>query len=799
MNQSPPLPPTPEIIRFPTLALIVPLLLSLVMAVIFQTPLALMMGVLGPVMVVIGWFDQVRQARQVLEKALSEHHQALGAWEEDLALQQKSERDRFDRDFPAPGQWIADELWRGLSPEVCEVRVGLSWMENNAPLGNPDVVLVDVRSGLALVGGPRALGVWQNLVLQWCAATPGYHLQRRLAPLSNQLPVDIHGVSRLTWVRNIRDVPPDVRAVLVMGEGPWGTLRVWGEDPRRLRADFATLATLVWGFRKLCPQAALQPNPPLRDVARRDQLWFHLTPEGPSWDLVACGPHTVVWGATGSGKSVSVVSLVSSMVNQYSPRDLALVVIDFKGGAGLAPLRLAPHTIGWVTDLDPGKSHRVMLGLRTEMVKREQILATREVSDVSKLPKDVEMPRLVVVVDEVAWLLTNHPGWADVLADVLARGRSLGIHVVLSTQRVSGVLTRTMMANIALRVCGLVRDEQELSEWMPGVRKELAGEAPRMKPGEVVISAGDAYPELHEVQMVTPTSSSQSPGTWQVWADDLPTLYPWAPTSFGLVECVENQTHHEASYRPGDGSLLIVGDAGSGRTTASYAIGGLYDRVFLGPPHAAEAWIALRSLTGTECAVVIDNVDVMLQQAGSEAEAFLLDALENFDGALILSVKPEHRASRTVARLAPHTVLLSIAKSEQAALWNAQASTIPGRGIWRGDCVQIGWGAPEPTRWAPATPCEDLDSTIVVSDDSSQWNSHPVHSILSLDQFQAARAHHSLGVRHPRVVWDVVSHREVRLATGGASWIPPLEPPEDSFWMTFGGEPGLVRPADWLR
>ena len=197
--------------------------------------------------------------------------------------------------------------------------------------------------------------------------------------------------------------------------------------------------------------------------------------------------------------------------------------------------------------------------------------------------------------------------------------------------------------------------------------------------------------------------------------------------------------------------------------------------------------------------MVIDDGDVLLQGAGVEGEAFLLEALENFRGTLILSVKPEHRVSRTIARLAPHTVLLSIAKAEQAALWNAQVFSLPGRGLWRGDCVQVGWGAPEPTRWSSAPGSKDLDRTIVVTEDASKWVPYPVQSVLSMDQFITARTRHTLAMDHPRVVWDQVSHREVRFATGGTCWIPPLEPPKDSYWVTSGGAPELVRPVDWLR
>ncbi len=798
--RSPPQAPSaPERIRFPTVSLVVPVVLSVVMALMFQAPLALMMGVLGPVMVMGGWWEQRRQSRVKSEKAVADYEKAFGEWERHNEDRLRVESADIQRQFPEPTGWISDDLWRGFSRTIHQVRVGLSWSGNDSPVSRPGLVLVDFTAGLALVGGPEVLGVWQNLVLQWCAATPGSPLVGQLATTSANLPTDILGASRLVWVSTLSDVPTECEAVLVVSGGGLGTLSVLGLRPHRFRCDVATLATLVWGFQKLCATTAAPTKPRDIDLVRRDQLWFNLQDGGPLWDLVAVGPHAVVWGATGSGKSVSVVSLVSSIVNRYSPEQVALVVLDFKGGAGLKPLAAAPHTIGWVTDLDPGKSNRVMHGVRAEMVKREKLLAQHDVSDMAGLDPDVPVPRLLIVLDEVAWLLTNNPAWGDLLADVLARGRSLGIHVILSTQRVSGVLTRAMMANVALRLCGTIRDEQELSEWMPGVARELAFRATRMSPGELVMSAGNESPALQGVGVLEPVSSSHKPSKWRVWVDELPRVQPWVSTSFGVVECVESQTHRAVAYQPGDGSIVVVGDAGSGRTQATRAIGGLFEKVFIANFSPADTWSALRELSGSNAALVVDDADLLLQRSGVEGEAFLVEALESFEGTLILSCRSDHRASRHVARLAPHSVVLSIAKPEQAALWGGANSAIPGRGLWRGDVLQVAYPGPAPLAWSPQGHPLERETTIVVTVDPSRWVTFGVHSTLTLENFTKVSLGPMLGPTPPTVVWDGVSHREVRFATAGKTWLPPLEPPTGAYWASVEGSPQLFRPTDWLR
>jgi len=86
------------------------------------------------------------------------------------------------------------------------------------------------------------------------------------------------------------------------------------------------------------------------------------------------GPHAVVWGATGSGKSVTVTAMVARLAMRYPPERLVCVLIDFKGGAGLRVLERLPHTVGSITDMDGPSVARALTGLHAELLRREKIL-----------------------------------------------------------------------------------------------------------------------------------------------------------------------------------------------------------------------------------------------------------------------------------------------------------------------------------------------------------------------------------------------------------------------------------------
>lgn len=181
-------------------------------------------------------------------------------------------------------------------------------------------------------------------------------------------------------------------------------------------------------------------------------------PDGqPAWlDLVADGPHALICGTTGSGKSVALRTWLQQLSQHYTPRQLRLILFDYKGGAALRPFVGLPHVEGLVTDLEPLEAKRVFKALAAELRDREVSLQTRGFSDLAQWRRDSPEdcpPRLLCVVDEYKVMVATHPRDVETLLDLTARGRSLGIHLLLATQSAAGVVTGQMRANLGLRVC----------------------------------------------------------------------------------------------------------------------------------------------------------------------------------------------------------------------------------------------------------------------------------------------------------------------------------------------------------
>jgi S-DNA-T family DNA segregation ATPase FtsK/SpoIIIE len=184
-----------------------------------------------------------------------------------------------------------------------------------------------------------------------------------------------------------------------------------------------------------------------------------------SIDLCADGPHALIAGTTGSGKSELLVSLIACLAVGNRPDELALLLLDHKGGAALGRCARLPHAIGLVTDLDGESTQRALLSLGAELRRRETVLAAAGASDLVAYRKlslrDEPLPRLVIVVDEFAALAQEHPEFISGLVGIAARGRSLGVHLILATQRPDGVVSADIRANTRLRICLGVAREQE--------------------------------------------------------------------------------------------------------------------------------------------------------------------------------------------------------------------------------------------------------------------------------------------------------------------------------------------------
>ncbi|GGF56847.1 cell division protein FtsK [Marmoricola endophyticus] len=185
-------------------------------------------------------------------------------------------------------------------------------------------------------------------------------------------------------------------------------------------------------------------------------------------DLVRDGPHGLVGGTTGSGKSEFLRSFVAGLAALNDPTRLTFILIDFKGGAAFAACERLPHTIGTVSNLDEQLADRALRALEAEMRYRQTVFASAgegiDNLDAYLATKPaVPMPRLLLVVDEFAMLAKEYPDVLQSLVSVAAVGRTLGVHMILATQRPAGVVNDDILANTNLRVALRVQSRDDSS------------------------------------------------------------------------------------------------------------------------------------------------------------------------------------------------------------------------------------------------------------------------------------------------------------------------------------------------
>ncbi|MGA9749904.1 MAG: FtsK/SpoIIIE domain-containing protein, partial [Nocardioides sp.] len=185
-------------------------------------------------------------------------------------------------------------------------------------------------------------------------------------------------------------------------------------------------------------------------------------------DLRRDGPHALIAGTTGSGKSEFLQTLVASLSVANRPDELTFVLVDYKGGSAFKDCARLPHTVGMVTDLDNHLVGRALVSLGAELRRREHLLAAPGAKDLEDYwalqrsqPDLPAIPRLVLVIDEFASMVAELPDFVNGLVSIAQRGRSLGIHLVLATQRPSGVVSADIRANTNLRISLRVTDEND--------------------------------------------------------------------------------------------------------------------------------------------------------------------------------------------------------------------------------------------------------------------------------------------------------------------------------------------------
>ena len=180
-------------------------------------------------------------------------------------------------------------------------------------------------------------------------------------------------------------------------------------------------------------------------------------------DLVADGPHALIGGTSGAGKSELLQSIVASLAVRHAPTRLTFLFVDYKGGAASAVFSELPHTVGYVTNLDAELSRRALTSLRAELNRRMRLLEgkAKDLAEMRELYPADAPPSLVIVVDEFATLVKEVPEFVDGIVDIAQRGRSLGIHLILATQRPSGAVNDNILANTNLRISLRMLDKSE--------------------------------------------------------------------------------------------------------------------------------------------------------------------------------------------------------------------------------------------------------------------------------------------------------------------------------------------------
>lgn len=242
--------------------------------------------------------------------------------------------------------------------------------------------------------------------------------------------------------------------------------------------------------------AARWSSPPARRGLRAP---LGLATDGPfEVDLRADGPHALIAGITGAGKSELLQTLVAGLAATYPPHRVSFLLVDYKGGAAFKDCADLPHVVGLVTDLDAHLTHRALVSLNAELRRREKILRAADARDLAEMEKvaSAEAPAsLVVIIDEFAALAREVPAFVDGLVDVAQRGRSLGVHLVLATQRPGGVVSENIRANTNLRIALRVANPEQSIDV---IAAPDAARIPRSMPGRAFARTGAS--ELDEFQ-----------------------------------------------------------------------------------------------------------------------------------------------------------------------------------------------------------------------------------------------------------------------------------------------------------
>lgn len=473
---------------------------------------------------------------------------------------------------------------------------------------------IDVTSGLAdaTVGLVRSGELFEHVNVEGVSNAYMHMLARRLSPV----------VDASTVVHDASDIPGAVMFLQLVDPAI-------AEDPHVVIERWRQNNTIV--------DRSPTPRPRLKKAGTLRAIIGQGASDAMALDLRTQGPHALVGGTTGAGKSEFLQAWVLGMAAAHSPDRVTFLFVDYKGGSAFADCVELPHCVGLVTDLSPHLVRRALTSLRAELQHREHLLNRKKAKDLLELEKrqDPECPpALVLVIDEFAALASEMPEFVDGVVDIAQRGRSLGIHLIMATQRPAGVIKDNLRANTNMRIALRMADEDDSRDV---VDDPVAASFPASIPGRAIAKTGPgrlvpfqsayaggwtteddetvaevrvaelrfgatgewepdraAESDSHDEDLgpndqkrivstlIRASDAAGLPRPRRPWLDDLAEVVDLRDLPndgdtripIALMDVPEKQLQEEAAFVPDrDGSLVIYGTSGSGKSTLLKTIG----------------------------------------------------------------------------------------------------------------------------------------------------------------------------------------------------------------------------------
>lgn len=252
---------------------------------------------------------------------------------------------------------------------------------------------------------------------------------------------------------------------------------------------------------------------PLGVRAADDYLYLNLHEK-------AHGPHGLVAGTTGSGKSEIIQSYILSLAVNFHPYEVGFLLIDYKGGGMAGLFKNLPHLLGTITNLDGSESMRAMASIKSELARRQRIFSENNVNHINSYNKLFKLgevsepiPHLFLISDEFAELKKEQPDFMKELVSAARIGRSLGIHLILATQKPSGVVDDQIWTNSRFKLALKVQNEADSKEII-----KTPDAASITQPGRAYLQVGNN--EIYELFQSAWSGASYAPDEENSVTDD---------------------------------------------------------------------------------------------------------------------------------------------------------------------------------------------------------------------------------------------------------------------------------------